>query len=508
MVGHLGISPGAIFADDYEVVRVLAKGGMGSLYVAKDRRTGEEVALKVLLPDLVTNKRMRMRFERESRVAAELNSPYVPRVHASGINASGVPWIAMDLLDGQDLRQYVEGHGALSLQEARAVLEKVSHALAEAHRLRLVHRDLKPENVFLDVSSGERKVKLLDFGVVKVIDGNKTSGLGTAAVGSPLWMAPEQTSAGGRIAPATDIWSLGLVTYYLLTGGHYWKAASDDSGVAGLLREMHLEPIIAPTRRAIELGRPYVFPAGFDAWFLKAMDRDSTQRYTDAAEAWAALSAVFAAADADSADTTAMPAVDARAMLAGGGLAGIRTDTYIQPGPSGVPVGETLQSLGGLNLPRPAKVIQGPPPSSSTPGPAPSEPAWRSPPLANPEPSIQATRPAPGVRSSAASWGAPPAHWVGSVGSPSGPPPPRASNPAPSMPSWAPTPGPAPSLPAPVPRRPAPATLSRWPMLVGLGMAGVLMALLTGVIVWIVLTVTSPTERTQEPGRDPGMRVG
>src|SRR5690606_16128146 len=136
----------------------------------------------------------------------------------------GVPYIAMELLEGKDLRQHVDKNGLLTIGEAAPVLEQVGHALAAAHRMGLVHRDLKAENVFLHQSQGQTQVKLLDFGVVKVLDAHRTSGTGTGAVGSPLWMAPEQTSAGGRIAPATDVWAYALLAYYLLTGKYYWKA--------------------------------------------------------------------------------------------------------------------------------------------------------------------------------------------------------------------------------------------------------------------------------------------
>lgn len=296
MAGLLRLSTSEVFAGRFEVEGALAEGGMGTVYAVRDLADGERRALKVLLPELVAEPRTRRRFQQEAQVGAQIDSPYVPRVYASGIDSdTGVPWIAMELLHGMDLRQFIRERGALPLADAMPILEQVASALGAAHRRGLVHRDLKPENVFLHTdASGERVAKLLDFGVAKVLDLYRTSGTGTGAIGSPMWMAPEQTSSGGRIAPSTDVWAYALLTYFVLTGRFYWKAAQDDSGVAGLLRELHIEPIEPPSERAAALAPDATLPVALDAWFLRSMQRHSTDRYRDADEALAALHDVLA----------------------------------------------------------------------------------------------------------------------------------------------------------------------------------------------------------------------
>jgi len=291
MMGLVRLSPGDVFAGDFEIVRSVAGGGMGTIYEARDRTADRAVrALKILHPQLVADESSRRRFLQESRVASRVPSAHVPRVFRSGIDpVSGTPFISMELLVGRDLRQHIEERGAVGTEEALRIFGQVSEALVAAHRIGLVHRDLKPENIFLCDGEGPPLVKLLDFGVSKLIDVHRTSGRGTGAVGSPMWMAPEQTSAGGRIAPATDVWALGLTTFYALCGTIYWRAARGESGVAGLLREIHLDPIQRPSERARELGLSVALPAGYDDWFLRAMRRDGTERYADAGLAMDAL---------------------------------------------------------------------------------------------------------------------------------------------------------------------------------------------------------------------------
>jgi serine/threonine protein kinase len=297
MRGPVRLNPGAVFAQDFEVKAQLAEGGMGTVYAVLDRTCGDERALKVLLPELVSDERTRRRFSQESKIAGEIESAYVPKIFRAGIDdATGVPYILMELLRGRDLRRHVKERGSLTLAEARPILEQLGDALSAAHRRGLVHRDLKPENVFLaERGDGTVEVKLLDFGVAKVIDVARTSAAGTGAIGSPLWMAPEQTSAGGRIAASTDVFAYGLVAFYLMTGTFYWRSASDGSGVGGLLRELHVDDFVPASARAIELGKPQVFSPAFDAWFARAMARDNSLRYRDGGEALAALAPVFEA---------------------------------------------------------------------------------------------------------------------------------------------------------------------------------------------------------------------
>lgn len=287
MVGLLRLSPGALFAGEFEIRELLGEGGMGTVYAAIDRASGEECALKVLLPELVADERTRARFAQEARIGAEIDSPHVPRVSRAGIDGeTGMPWIAMELLRGHDLHAHVKARGPLPLGEAASILDQLGSALAAAHAKGLVHRDLKPQNVFLE---GGARVMLLDFGVAKMIDVRRASGTGTAAIGSPLWMAPEQTSAGGRISSATDVFAYGLLAFYVLTGRIYWRTAHDGGAVGGLMRELFVEDMAPASVRAGEIAPGVTLPPGFDAWFARSACRDGSQRLRDAGEAARAL---------------------------------------------------------------------------------------------------------------------------------------------------------------------------------------------------------------------------
>jgi serine/threonine protein kinase len=290
MIGQLRLTSGAFFARDFEVQQVMAEGGMGTVYRVLDHTCGQERALKVLLPELVADESSRRRFAQEAQIAGQLDTRHVPRIFGVGVDEmTGMPWISMELLRGRDLRRHTRERGPLPLGEAWTILEQLGQALTAAHRIGLVHRDVKPENVFLHANGDSFEVKLLDFGVAKVLDVHRMSGTGTGAIGSPLWMAPEQTMTGGRIAPATDVFAFGLVAFYTLVGRIYWRAAHDETGVTGLMRELHVEEHVLASQRASELEPGVRLPVGFDTWFQHATRRNPSERFADADRALAAL---------------------------------------------------------------------------------------------------------------------------------------------------------------------------------------------------------------------------
>ncbi len=302
MVGLIRLARGDRFAEDFEVLRVVAEGGMGTVYAVQDHAAGERRALKLLHPELITDLSSRRRFTQEAQVASAIESPHVPQVYRGGIDPmTATPYIVMELLEGEDLHARVEREGPMPVATALSVTEQLTHALEAAHRAGIVHRDLKPRNVFLQRDAdGEVVVKLLDFGVAKLIEAHRTSATGTGAVGSPMWMAPEQTSAGGRIAPSTDVWALGLLVFYVLAGKVFWASASGHQGVTGILREIHLDPIPLPSARAEELRARVALPPGFDAWFERAVCREQRLRYRDAGIAMTALRPVLRQDDSHS----------------------------------------------------------------------------------------------------------------------------------------------------------------------------------------------------------------
>src|SRR5262249_39490695 len=154
---------------------------------------------------------------------------HVVEIIGAGVDqATGIPWLAMELLDGEDLGAYVRRRGALSPAELFEIFRQLCHALGAAHAGGVVHRDVKPENVFLSASpsaGAPTSIKILDFGIAKVAAEAKQTA--TATVGTPLWMAPEQTDPRAPITPAADVWALGLIAFWVLTGRVYWKSAGD-----------------------------------------------------------------------------------------------------------------------------------------------------------------------------------------------------------------------------------------------------------------------------------------
>ncbi len=283
---------GSIFARDFRVVRPLGEGGMGSVFVVEQLSTGNLRALKLMHPQLVADPNHRRRFEQESRVGARIQSEHVVQVVAAGVDdATGTPFIAMEMLHGEDLAHALRRRGPFSAAETRDVIMQVSHALAAAHAAGIVHRDLKPENIFLAASQregGAGVVKVLDFGIAKVVADAQTHA--TAAIGTPLWMSPEQTATGAQIGPPADIWPLALICFTMLTARVFWMSGNmQDATTTTLLREIIMDPIPAASARAAQLGVAVPLPPGFDAWFARCLVREPHMRFANAGEARAAF---------------------------------------------------------------------------------------------------------------------------------------------------------------------------------------------------------------------------
>jgi serine/threonine protein kinase len=284
------LAPGTVFANDYEVVRELSAGGMGTVYVVNQRSTGKQRALKLMLPQLVSDPELRRRFEQEARVASLIESEHVVEVVGAGIDeASGAPWLAMELLRGDELTSAAVIGAPNPVAALHAILRQVCHAVGAAHRAGIVHRDLKPENMYLAESkraNESRTVKVLDFGIAKIQAEASTKH--TAAMGSPIWMAPEQAERNA-VTPAADVWSLGLVAYNLLTDKFFWHAAQREDGtIHQVMREVLFDPIPTASKRAAEQGAP-ALPPWFDGWFAMCVVRDPLQRFADASAAFAAF---------------------------------------------------------------------------------------------------------------------------------------------------------------------------------------------------------------------------
>jgi eukaryotic-like serine/threonine-protein kinase len=296
MVPSPKLVAGAVFGGDYRIVRPLSEGGMGAVYVAEQLSTGKQRALKVMQPSLVTDEKMRRRFVQEARIGGMIDSEHVVDVVGAGIDApTSMPWLAMELLLGETLAERMKREGPLPVEVVTKIFRELGRALGLAHARGIVHRDLKPENIFLARrSDGDFVLKVLDFGIAKVVAEATTRH--TAAMGTVLWMAPEQTDAHRGVDPRADVWALGLIAFHALTAQFYWRSAYGDGASAiAMMREILFDPLVPVRDRARELGVDSRLPPGFEGWFDRCVDRDPDGRFRDGLAAASELATVLAA---------------------------------------------------------------------------------------------------------------------------------------------------------------------------------------------------------------------
>ncbi|MCC6387987.1 MAG: serine/threonine protein kinase [Dehalococcoidia bacterium] len=192
----------------FELVERIGSGGMGVVWRARERESGRLVAVKMLHPHLADDAAHVARFEREVEVSQRVHSPYVVTVYGYGV-LDGTPYMAMELVEGPSLKQYVADHGPLSWERTRELGAQVADALATAHAVGVLHRDVKPSNIII---TPEGTAKLADFGIARAIDLTRLTG-GSTMLGTPAYMAPE-----GESSAASDLYSLGCVLYECLVG--------------------------------------------------------------------------------------------------------------------------------------------------------------------------------------------------------------------------------------------------------------------------------------------------
>ncbi len=284
------LAEGMVFGGRYRVVRHIATGGMGSVFEVKHVETDRRRALKVMHAHLFQSDEMRERFKREARIAAQVESEYIVDVSDAGVDeATGMPFLVMELLQGEEMGCRLERLGPLPLSEVMACLHQVGLALDKTHSRMIVHRDLKPENLFLTArEDGSPRVKILDFGVAKVVAEGATGAGATRSLGTPLYMAPEQFRTGSRILPAADIYALGMMAFTLLVGEPYWAPEASAAGdvIAFAMTAVH-GPKESAVRRAAARG--VTLPAAFDGWFARVTATNPVDRFRTASEAVRAL---------------------------------------------------------------------------------------------------------------------------------------------------------------------------------------------------------------------------
>ena len=293
------LAPDAMLAGRFRIRRALGQGSMGSVFEAEDGLDGRVVALKVSAPDAGADARARRRLAREAEAGSTIESPHVVRALATGEDAStGLVWIALELAPGPTLDAYVRERSPLERSVAARLLLQLGDALAAAHRVGVVHRDLKPDNIRVEERPDGPWLRVLDFGIAKSIAGLEVSAT-APGLGAPLWVAPEQSRAGHAPAPSADVWSYGLVAFFVLTGKLYWEHAAETSSLAELALEIVKGTLAPASVRARLLGVEASLPAGFDAWFARAVTREPAARFADADGARRALAAVFDARPSD-----------------------------------------------------------------------------------------------------------------------------------------------------------------------------------------------------------------
>jgi len=235
LIYRLGIQAGKARAmGSYHLIELIGKGGMGEVWRARHLLLAREAAVKLISPDALSSttedrQTVVRRFQQEAQVTATLHSPHTVALYDYGLSEDGSLYYVMELLDGIDLKELVRRYGPLPARRAVYIIEQVCDSIGEAHSKGLVHRDVKPANILV-CRLGEESdfVKVLDFGLAKPIVSSTDPGLSAAGlvVGTPAYMAPE-IALGSRVADhRSDIYSLGCVGYWLLTGSHVFSAGS------------------------------------------------------------------------------------------------------------------------------------------------------------------------------------------------------------------------------------------------------------------------------------------
>jgi serine/threonine-protein kinase len=263
----------------YQIVRLLGEGGMAFVYEAAHQRLQQRVAIKVLTPEFARDPELVSRFEREARAVARLRTKHVARVMDVDTTPEGVPYIVMEFLEGRDLDAELGARTRLPLGEAIDYVLQACAGMLEAHGMGIVHRDLKPANLFLaDEREGNgRVVKVLDFGISKIVgESTRLTGAG-AVMGTVMYMSPEQVRAQPNVDTRADIWALGVILYELIAGRPPWEGHSHQIAAA----------IVAQAPPDIRTFVPV--PDAVAAALVTMLQRDPAQRFPSVREVLAAL---------------------------------------------------------------------------------------------------------------------------------------------------------------------------------------------------------------------------
>jgi len=296
----MALEPGTLVGANVRLSRLLGQGGMGSVWIAEHLTLKTEVAVKFMATEILKDSAATARFTREATAAARIKSPHVVQTFDHGVSADGIPYIVMELLEGEDLGKRLSRLVAVSLQDTVTIVTQVCKALSRAHAVGIVHRDIKPENIFLLDTDGDLFVKVLDFGIAKNMAPTPAMAMTSTGtmVGTPYYMSPEQMLSAKDVDLRSDIWSLGVVAYHAFTGQMPFAAETLGSLCVAIDRCKFAPP--SSLRQGV--------PAAVDAWFARAISREPENRFASAREMADALAL---AAGTSSMTIGSIPVVDA-----------------------------------------------------------------------------------------------------------------------------------------------------------------------------------------------------
>jgi serine/threonine-protein kinase len=271
---------GSIVKDRYLLERVLARGGMGSVWQGVDTELLRPVAIKFMDQKIADDPQLRERFYREAMAAAKLRTPHVVEVYEFGVDG-WTSFIVMELLEGEDLLTRLKREKRIDLEESVRIVCQCAKALKAAQKAGIVHRDLKPSNIFLVRSDDDLVVKILDFGVAKMLTRPEDHTLAGTILGSPQFMSPEQAQ-GERVDHRSDLWSLAAIAFRMITGVMPFVGKTD----AEVLVKVCVGPVPLASQALASI------PDILDRFFAKAFERNVDARFSDAIE----LSSAFSSA--------------------------------------------------------------------------------------------------------------------------------------------------------------------------------------------------------------------
>jgi serine/threonine protein kinase/tetratricopeptide (TPR) repeat protein len=270
------LSTGSTFAGRYHIVEELGKGGMGRVYRAIDKKLNEEVALKLIRPEIAEDERTLERFQNELKIARKVSHRHVGRMYEL-MEEKGVHFITMEYVAGQDLRGLIRQTGQLTVRKAVSIATQVLEGLTEAHRLGVVHRDLKPSNIIVD---REGSARVIDFGIARVSGGKGKTGEG-AIIGTPEYMAPEQVE-GKPADQRADLYALGVILFEMVTGRPPFEGETPLGVAVKHKTEAPPDPRALAPQIPAELGRV----------ILRSLEKDRDKRYQTAEEFLGDLAAI------------------------------------------------------------------------------------------------------------------------------------------------------------------------------------------------------------------------